>query len=202
VTTTKDVSFQVVDGIWHKTGNGGYVLIHPSESSAHYQGKHEDDVANVVTVTKTVLVTATPETCSTQTPAAQVSAGPVSAGQVNGAQAPANAAATGQATAPVVEVKAATVSQTAPGSAQGTSGQGTTVTPVSVQTPQGGVAGAQASLGKPKPSGGGVLGAVGNVAGASLPFTGFPLWIAVLVAIVLVGGGLMLSRRGRGDARL
>jgi hypothetical protein len=193
VTTTKDVSFRVVDGVWHKTGNGDYVLIHPSASSAHYQGKHGDDIANVVTVTKTVLVTATPETCATQAPGAPVNAAQSNATQSNATQ--------GKAAAPVVAVKAATVSQTAPGSVQGTSAQAASA-PVSVGTPQGGVAGAQATLNQPKPSRGGVLGAVGNLAGASLPFTGFPLWIAVLLAVALVAGGLTLSRRGRGDARL
>jgi hypothetical protein len=77
-------------------------------------------------------------------------------------------------------------------------------TPVAASQPQGqgGVAGAQATLNQPKPSRAGVLGAVGNLAGASLPFTGFPLWIAVLLAVALVTGGLTLTRRGRGDARL
>jgi hypothetical protein len=62
----------------------------------------------------------------------------------------------------------------------------------------GGVLGAQANLSSPKPHRGGVLGAVTNVAGSTLPFTGFPLWIAVLLAVVLIAAGLML--RGRGTA--
>jgi hypothetical protein len=59
------------------------------------------------------------------------------------------------------------------------------------------VLGATANLNAPKPhQRGGVLGAVTNVAGSSLPFTGFPLWIAVLLAIVLIGAGLVLRGRG------
>jgi hypothetical protein len=63
---------------------------------------------------------------------------------------------------------------------------------------QGGVLGANTTLNSPKPQRGGVLGAVTNVAGSTLPFTGFPLWIAVLLAVVLIAAGLML--RGRGTA--
>ena len=48
---------------------------------------------------------------------------------------------------------------------------------------------------------GGVLGAtarLGEVARSGhLPFTGFPLWAAALVALVLIGLGLALRRRGR-----
>jgi hypothetical protein len=35
------------------------------------------------------------------------------------------------------------------------------------------------------------------VAGATLPFTGFPIWVAVLVALGLIGLGLGLRRHGR-----
>jgi hypothetical protein len=73
--------------------------------------------------------------------------------------------------------------------------------PVAAQ-PQGGVAGAQASLNQPAQDKGGVLGVAGNIAGASLPFTGFPLWIAVLLALVLIGVGLMVRRRSTDAPRL
>jgi hypothetical protein len=41
----------------------------------------------------------------------------------------------------------------------------------------------------------GALGA--TVEAATLPFTGFPLWAAVLAAAVLVGTGLILRRLAR-----
>jgi hypothetical protein len=43
----------------------------------------------------------------------------------------------------------------------------------------------------------GALTAVGNVAGQTLPFTGFPLWIAVLIAAGLIVAGIALRRRAR-----
>ena len=62
------------------------------------------------------------------------------------------------------------------------------------------VAGAQAaaqqpqSAGQPAPAGG-VLGALARVGrGGQLPFTGLPLWIAVLAAFALLGGGLAVRR--------
>jgi hypothetical protein len=78
------------------------------------------------------------------------------------------------------------------------SAQSAQSTPASSATPAtGGVLGATANLNAPKPhQRGGVLGAVTNIAGSSLPFTGFPLWIAVLLAIVLIAGGLVLRGRG------
>jgi hypothetical protein len=63
----------------------------------------------------------------------------------------------------------------------------------------GGVAGVTASLGRPSPTAvGGVLGALASVGRAgTLPFTGFPLWAAVLAALALVGLGLVARRRTR-----
>jgi translation initiation factor IF-2 len=69
-------------------------------------------------------------------------------------------------------------------------------------TAQGGVLGAQATLVKPaaKRSSGGVLGAftrLGRTASSgTLPFTGLPLWIAALVGLGLIAGGLAV-RSGR-----
>jgi hypothetical protein len=62
----------------------------------------------------------------------------------------------------------------------------------------GGVLGAQTSLASPKKSNGGVLGTVGNVAGSSLPFTGFPVWLVVLIAVALILAGIALRRRTLG----
>ena len=61
-------------------------------------------------------------------------------------------------------------------------------------TNTGGVLGAQKTLAKPEAKHA-VLGAVGNVAGSSLPFTGFPVWLAVVVALALITAGLLLRRR-------
>jgi len=60
--------------------------------------------------------------------------------------------------------------------------------------PVGGVAGGKTTLTPPvTKSAGGVLGAVARLgragAGATLPFTGFALWIAVLAALGLIAGG-------------
>jgi hypothetical protein len=94
------------------------------------------------------------------------------------------------------------------------------VTPVTVVTPAttaattagstaapantGSVAGAQAALAAPKTQHAakatkaqqGVLGTVAKVSGSTLPFTGFPLWMALVVALGLIGTGLTLRRRG------
>jgi hypothetical protein len=42
---------------------------------------------------------------------------------------------------------------------------------------------------------GGVAAATSNVGNGTLPFTGFPLWLAGLVALLLIGGGLALRSR-------
>src|SRR5439155_27274835 len=57
--------------------------------------------------------------------------------------------------------------------------------------PAGGVLGVTATVKSGQPAGGvlGALAAVGNVAGETLPFTGFALWIAVLVAVGLIALG-------------
>ena len=55
--------------------------------------------------------------------------------------------------------------------------------------------GANATITKSKPAGG-VLGSVANVAGGTLPFTGFPVWVALLIALALIAAGLMVWRRG------
>jgi hypothetical protein len=64
----------------------------------------------------------------------------------------------------------------------------------------GGVLGATATQSKHGKRAGGVAGAlttVGNVAGKSLPFTGFPIWAAVLIGLGLIALGVGLRRRGR-----
>jgi hypothetical protein len=80
-------------------------------------------------------------------------------------------------------------------------GMGTTsanagATPHGNSPAAGGVLGSTASGGNGMPAGG-VLGAIASVGSGVLPFTGFPLWIAVLAAVVLVAFGLALRRAGR-----
>lgn len=80
------------------------------------------------------------------------------------------------------------------GGGGGGGGGGGLTTPV---TPTGEVAGVEAVVTKPgkrvgqveRPARGGVLGALGAVAGEELPFTGLPLWIAALIGFGLVGAG-------------
>jgi hypothetical protein len=59
----------------------------------------------------------------------------------------------------------------------------------------GGVLGATKTVSRPR-SGGGVLGATARAAGTNLPFTGFPIWAAVLIAAGLLAMGLGLRRSG------
>jgi hypothetical protein len=47
-----------------------------------------------------------------------------------------------------------------------------------------------------------VLGTVTKVNGGTLPFTGFPLWLAALVGLGLIGGGLVLRGRAASGARI
>jgi hypothetical protein len=62
-----------------------------------------------------------------------------------------------------------------------------------------------AGVSRSSKSGGGVLGATGRAAGAlgaaahrgSLPFTGFPIWAALLIGLGLVAAGIALRHRGR-----
>jgi hypothetical protein len=60
----------------------------------------------------------------------------------------------------------------------------------------GGVLGAQITLTPPRPAHHGVLGAVTRLSGSTLPFTGFPIWVAVVIALALIFAGLVLRRRG------
>lgn len=60
-----------------------------------------------------------------------------------------------------------------------------------------GVLGAVTSLKKPSAHHG-VLGAVTHIASSTLPFTGFPVWLAVLIALALILAGVTLRRRALG----
>jgi hypothetical protein len=92
-----------------------------------------------------------------------------------------------------------------------------TVTPAGVPSPaavsvSGGVKGVPAAGGAPAPAApqggvlgvttsggpvGGVLGAIEAVGEGALPFTGFPLWAAMAIALALIVLGLTLRRRAR-----
>jgi hypothetical protein len=75
------------------------------------------------------------------------------------------------------------------------------VTPIAGAAPatsnSGGVLGAHTTLAAPKTHPHhGVLGTVAHISGTSLPFTGFPLWIAVVIAAALIVAGFAVRRRG------
>jgi hypothetical protein len=42
---------------------------------------------------------------------------------------------------------------------------------------------------------GGVLGSTGVIGGGTLPFTGFPIWVVMLIALALIALGVTLRRR-------
>jgi hypothetical protein len=177
ITTTHT---QKVVGALH--GKHEHLMTNPK--AAHFT-KHADKKVTAESVTK---VTATGETCGSAP--AQSSASQASMAQVQALPATQGLPATAQAP-PATQVQPATQSLPA------TQGM-----PAATQA-QGAVLGAHASLAQPKSkSKGGVLGVAGNIAGASLPFTGFPLWAAVLIAIALIAAGLMLRRRGPSAPRI
>jgi hypothetical protein len=178
-TTITSTSTQVV-GVVHN----GHV-ISPNEHSAHYT-KHGDALKTETVVSTQVVPTG--EVCS-QAPAVQP--------QQPAQQQP-------QAPAPSVVVVTPNQAPSAP-SAPATGALPATQGSAPVAPATGGVLGAQTTLATPKKAKAhhGVLGTVANVAGSSLPFTGFPLWIAVLVAIALIVAGTALyRRRGVGSARM
>ena len=47
-----------------------------------------------------------------------------------------------------------------------------------------------------------MLGTVAKVSGTTLPFTGFPLWMALVVALGLIGAGVALRRRSGSTLRV
>ena len=84
---------------------------------------------------------------------------------------------------------------TSAGTSGGTSGSSTSNGSGAAGT--GGVAGISASLGSGQQKGG-VLGIAATRVKGALPFTGFALWIAVLIGASLLIGGVALRRRTRG----
>jgi hypothetical protein len=155
-------------GVAHRTGSGKkIVVIHPNANSAHVR-KHGD---KPVTVEVTL---ASGATCSALVPATTSTV----ATQATTQQI---AAAVRQATGSSV-VSTAVVPQ-GRGASGGVLGAEHTASGAGGTAATGGVAGAFATL--------------GNVAAGSLPFTGFPLWAAVLIALAAIAIGWTLWRRGR-----
>jgi len=77
-----------------------------------------------------------------------------------------------------------------PGSSPGTSGTTTVMAPTATKTVSRPKASRSSS---PSRAGGAALAAVGRPVRATLPFTGFPLWIGVAAGIALLGLGLALA---------
>jgi hypothetical protein len=175
VTTTE----RVLIGVKHYTGavrNGErkYVVISPSQKSAHFKGKHEDD--EPLYETRTVTRVASGESCAT-----------VSSTNTSNTSNTSNSSNT---TNTQSSVEAAQVTAAAPA--------------IAAQAPVGGVAGVVSPAPAAKSdSPGGVLGAVASApaavadtaTSATLPFTGFPLWIVALIGVALLLTGLVLRRR-------
>jgi hypothetical protein len=178
-TTIVTQSTQVL-GVLH--GKSKHLMTNPN--SAHFT-KHADH-HGLGTATSTQVVPPGESCGSSHSTESSQQVQQASAQQSSTQSAQAAAAQSLSQSQGVLSAQAPQAAQAAPASSA------TQATPAT-----GGVLGATANLNAPKPhQRGGVLGAVTNVAGSSLPFTGFPLWIAVLLAIVLIGGGLALRGRG------
>jgi len=163
--TTITSSSTQVVGVLH--GKNEHLMT--NTHSAHFT-KHGDTPVTA-TVTQTQVVP-TGENCTTQTQAPSV----LAQSQQSTPQQSAQQASTSNSTSASGALPATQAAPVAPAAA-------------------GGVLGAQTTLASPKPAHHGVLGTVTHVAGASLPFTGFPVWVAVLIALALIAGGLLLRRR-------
>ena len=184
-SVTQSVTEQHVCGSVMKTTNTQQVVPVFNGKSGHLSKKKTAVVSSSVT-----QVTPTGETCGT-----------ASEQQTQQQTHESQQTQESQQEASHVSVQALPATQGLPASAAQSVVSSAAQAPASAAAPQqsqGGVAGAQATLTSPKHSRGGVLGTVGNVAGTSLPFTGFPVWAAVLVALALIAGGLMLRRRAFG----
>lgn len=183
-TTTKVVSEQVLTGVEHMIGpkgSGHFVVIHPSLHSAHYTGKHPDDVPLYETVTKTIAVP-TAACASTETHVVKTTV----------VTTPAPVTPAPVVAAPAAAVQAAHVTATTT--------PAPVATPVATPVAAGAVKGVHVALkptAKPKPAGG-VLGTTtrlgSTVASSTLPFTGLPLWIFALVAAAVIGIGVATRR--------
>jgi hypothetical protein len=167
--------------VGHETGNGKIVWISPNASSSHFT--HGDAV-------QVTLTLATGATCSVavQTPTVTQAMPVVTQVATTIERAlgttVVSTTATPPAAASAVSPAVAVSSTPAPGGVAGAAG---------------GVAGVQETQTAGGAPGGvaGAFGVLGQAAGGTLPFTGFPVWLAVLIAIVLIAMGWTLWRRGR-----
>jgi len=154
--------------------HGKHEHLMTNQHSAHFT-KHADKV--VMGETESTSVVATGETCGsspspTSTPAPSVSANTSSSSVSNTSSSTSNTSSNTSSNTPIATQSASVV-------------------------PAGGVLGTEATIAKPKAkASGGVLGTASNVAGASLPFTGFPVWMAALIGLGLAAAGVVFWRRG------
>ena len=168
-TTTNE---RVLVGIKHYTGavkNGQrkYVVISPSQKSAHMNGKHADDEA--MYETRTVTRTASGENCATVTPSSNTTRTANTESTVEASQS--------------TQVGAVAGTQAPVGGVAGAVSPANTA--AEQDKPAGGVLGAIASA----------PAAVADTAiSGTLPFTGIPLWIAALIGGALLAAGLVLRR--------
>ena len=171
-------------------GTHEHLMTNPK--SAHFT-KHDDTkVMGTVTDTK---VEATGESCggtSQPTPVTPAPVAPVTPAPVT--PAPVVPAPVAPVTpAPITPAPVTPPTQGAANVLPATQGS-----PIATPTQSSsGVLGANATIVKPKSTpAGGVLGTVTNVAGSTLPFTGFPVWVALLIALGLIAAGAVVWRRG------
>lgn len=171
-TTITTTSTEVV-GVLHGKSPHLMTNVH----SAHFT-KHADQKVTATSVQTQVVPTG--ESCSSSNQQTQ---------QVQQAQqAQQSSSSTSNTSSSTSSTQSSTSSQTSVAAA------------VAPATPSAssGVAGVQATFAKPKAKSApkhGVLGTVTRVTGGTLPFTGFPVWLAMLVAAGLILGGVALRRR-------
>jgi hypothetical protein len=176
IVTTKAVS---VMGVLH----GKHEHLMTNQHSAHFT-KHADKA--VVGEVESTSVVATGETCGSSSQPVITS----------------SSTSSNVSNATTTISSSSTSSNTSSSTSSNTSSNTSSSTQSASAAPVGGVLGAHATIAKPKAksSGGGVLGTASNVAGSSLPFTGFPVWMAALIGLGLVAAGVVFWRRGTARA--
>ena len=167
VTVSCPTTTQVITGVAHETGSESNPIV-----IIHPSENSAHLTKHGEDVTTITLVVATGESCAATVPS--------NPGQFNAVVAETKSAVATVLGVPVVATGPAPTS--GPAVAGGVAGVIETTS-----SPAGGEAGGVA----------GAFGVLGAVAGGTLPFTGLPLWVVALAAIVLIAGGLLLVRRGR-----
>jgi hypothetical protein len=169
-------------GMWHLNGKGQPVHLMTNTHSAHFT-KHAD-IPATVTVTKVVSAGSCAQTSNTSNVSNTSNAAAANTSNTSNTSNTANASNAAGAQPAAGGVLGANASSPAAGT--------------------GGVLGAQVRVAQPASHTShaarhGVLGAVARVGTGNLPFTGLPVWIAVLVAAALIAAGVLVRRRF-GDA--